>query len=56
MEHYTLDKTIWTEADYETMSWHDATVYAFAFENGGENYNGDFLVDIDYIFKWVYPC
>jgi hypothetical protein len=45
---YQLDKSIWTEDDFETMGWHDSFIYAFSF---GENYQ--FLLDIDYIFKWV---
>ena len=24
---FTLDKNIWTEADFEFMGWHDATIY-----------------------------
>ena len=45
---YQLDKSIWTEDDFETMGWHDCFIYAFSF---GDNYQ--FLLDIDYIFKWV---
>jgi len=55
IESYSLEKSIWTEADVETMGWHDATVYAMSFENGSEEYCGDFVLDIDYIFKWVHP-
>jgi hypothetical protein len=45
---YQLDKSIWTEDDFENMGWHDCFIYAFSF---GDNYQ--FLLDIDYIFKWV---
>lgn len=48
METYSLEKWIWTEADFESMGWHDATVY-------GIKLNGDLSFDIDYIFKWNEP-
>lgn len=48
METYSLEKWIWTEADFETMGWHDATIY-------GLKLNGDLSLDIDYIFKWNQP-
>lgn len=28
---YQLEKAKWTQADFETMGWHDAMIYAFAF-------------------------
>jgi hypothetical protein len=48
MEIYTLEKWIWTEADFDTMGWHDATIY-------GLKLNGELSLDIDYIFKWNEP-
>ena len=48
METYCLEKWIWTEADFENMGWHDATIYAMKL-------NGDLSFDIDYIFKWNQP-
>jgi hypothetical protein len=45
-----LEKLIWTEADYDIMGWHDATVWALAL--GWESH--EFSLDIDYI-KWVQP-
>lgn len=54
-EPYILEKAIWTDEDFDIMGWHDANIYALAFENGGEDYCGDFVLDIDYIFKWVDP-
>jgi len=48
MEPYQLEKEIWTDADFERMSWHDNYIHGFSF-------NSDFelCLDIDYIFKWV---
>ena len=49
-ESYILEKKIWTEDDFEKMDWHDNTIHAFSFD---KTYK--FLLDIDYIFKWVHP-
>lgn len=48
MESYTLEKWIWTEADFDSMGWHDASIYAMRLD-------GDLYFDIDYIFKWNDP-
>jgi hypothetical protein len=48
MEPYLLEKEIWSDQDFENMSWHDNPIYAFCFD---ENYK--LYLDIDYIFKWV---
>jgi hypothetical protein len=50
IEKYQLEKTLWTGADFELMGWHDARVQAISF---GKDYQ--LLLDIDYIFEWVYP-
>ena len=44
-------KSLWTEADFEIMGWHDARIYALAFLE--ETF--EFALDIDYIFEWVKP-
>ena len=43
---YQLEKWVWTEADFDQMGWHDATIYAVQFGK-------DISFDIDYIFEWV---
>jgi hypothetical protein len=45
---YQLEKRIWTDADFEEMSWHDNSIYKFRL-------NGDLEFDIDYILKWNEP-
>ncbi|MBL1411085.1 hypothetical protein [Sphingobacterium faecale] len=56
MKDYKLEKTIWTEADYEGMGWHDANIYGFVFHNdNADSATTDLIFDIDYIFKWVQP-
>ena len=44
-------RTVWTEADYENMSWHDCHVHGFEILEGihGE---GELTLDIDYITEW----
>lgn len=48
---YQLEKSIWTEADFDRMGWHDVLVHAITF--APERY--EFILDIDYIFAWVEP-
>jgi hypothetical protein len=48
---YPLEKSIWTEADFHLMGWHDSFIHAFAFRP--ESF--ELLLDIDYILKWVEP-
>ena len=49
-----IARSVWTEADFETMGWHDNAVHAFAFEPAPP-YPGRLLVDLDYIVEWVSP-
>ena len=48
MEQFELEKWTWNEEDFQTMGWHDSTVY-------GLRFNGNLELDIDYIFKWNEP-
>ncbi len=52
---YELEKSVWTQDDFEGMGWHDANIYGMAFESGDERWAADFLLDMDYIFGWVDP-
>ena len=52
MQSFELEKSIWSDADFDVMGWHDARIYAFAFIP--EEY--EFRLDVDYIFKWVDPA
>jgi hypothetical protein len=49
-----LTKTVWTDADFESMGWHDNAIHAFACEPALP-YPGRLLVDLDYIVEWVNP-
>ena len=50
-EVYVLDKTVWTEADFDQMGWHDACVHGISWDTDTHS----FLLDIDYIYQWVAP-
>lgn len=50
-EPYTLEKLVWTEADFENMGWHDVHIHAVAFRA----VIFEFWLDVDYIFSWVHP-
>lgn len=45
---FTLEKDIWTDADFDVMGWHDAQIYQIDFDT-------DLSLDIDYIFRWNQP-
>jgi hypothetical protein len=46
---YGLTKSIWTEADFETMGWHDANLFCFTALNDSI----ELVMDLDYITRWV---
>jgi hypothetical protein len=50
--HFQPEKSVWTEADFENMCWHDVHVHSMAFDPEGQRV----LFDLDYIFKWVSPA
>lgn len=51
MSAYDLEKEIWTEADFKVMGWHDASIWSMV-SNAAQF---EYLIDLDYIFKWVNP-
>jgi hypothetical protein len=51
LEPYILEKSVWTEADFEQMGWHDVHIHAIAFR--AELF--EFWLDVDYIFSCVHP-
>lgn len=46
------DKTRWTTADFESLSWHDCHVYGFRIEEG-EHGTAEVTFDIDFIVEWL---
>lgn len=54
MEQYILEKSIWTQEDFDNMNWHDANIYGMIIEKQEGLENGSLIFDIDYIFEWVH--
>lgn len=48
---FELAKSLWTDADFDVMGWHDVHIHAIAFSPKTE----ELLMDIDYMFAWVDP-
>ena len=47
-------KTVWTDADFDAMDWHDNAIHAVALEPVPDH-PGRLLLDLDYIVEWVAP-
>jgi hypothetical protein len=47
-----MAKSVWTEADFDAMGWHDNAVHAVALEPM-RDHPGRLLLDLDYIVEWV---
>ena len=47
-----LDRSEWTTADFETLSWHDCQVHGFRLEEG-EHGTAEVTFDIDFIVEWL---
>jgi hypothetical protein len=50
-----LEKAVWTDGDFDTMGWHDATVHAIAFHEDEQGTQDALLLDLDYIVRWLDP-
>jgi hypothetical protein len=46
-------KTVWTDRDFEIMSWHDVMIHALAVIP--REYDYEIMMDIDYLFEWIHP-
>ena len=51
-----MTETSWSEADFESLSWHDNHIYGFHiamgdFERG--DWRSELVLDIDHIVEWV---
>ena len=51
MDSYELEKPAWDDSDFELMGWHDARIWSMLADTDAF----EFLLDLDYIFKWVQP-
>ena len=48
-----MNKTQWTEAAFDDMSWHDCQVNGIALDQDGE-WQSDLVFDLDFIVEWLY--
>lgn len=55
MRTYTLDKALWTTADFELMGWHDSVIYGLSLISNFDTKESELMLDIDYIFQWNNP-
>jgi hypothetical protein len=53
VQRFTPTKLIWTEADFEQMSWHDCRLHGIAIFDDFTPHLHELRLDIDYIFQWV---
>lgn len=49
-----LSKSVWTDADFSEMGWHDATIHGLYIQPTGGTLPR-LLLDLDYIVQWVHP-
>ena len=47
--------TSWTEADFDSLGWHDVRVHGFRILEG-EHGTGQLWLDLDYILDWICPA
>jgi hypothetical protein len=46
------NRTKWTEADFESLSWHDCTIHSLGLDQDGK-YQSDLLIDLDFLLEWL---
>ena len=49
-----LSKSVWSDADFEQMGWHDATIHGLYVQQT-DAVLPRLLLDLDYIVRWVHP-
>ncbi|MYW64823.1 hypothetical protein GTY65_12210 [Streptomyces sp. SID8379] len=49
-----LSKSVWSDADFVEMGWHDATVHGLSVQPT-DDILPRLLFDLDYIVRWVHP-
>ncbi|MCI0419030.1 MAG: hypothetical protein L0312_07400 [Acidobacteria bacterium] len=44
---------VFTEADFDQLSWHDNSIYGLSIDNDITEWKSDFVLDLDYIVEWL---
>lgn len=52
MHPASIQRSRWTEADFDSLSWHDCTIHSISLDQDGED-QSDFLIDLDFITEWL---
>ena len=54
---YKIEKTYWTEQDFEDMGWHDSRIHGISFVSSPDPdvFQTELWLDIDYVFQRVDP-
>jgi len=45
--------TVFTDAEFDSLSWHDNSIYGFSIHNDVTQWKSDLILDIDYIVEWL---
>jgi hypothetical protein len=45
--------SVFTERDFDRLSWHDNPIYSFAIDNDVTQWKSDLILDIDHIVEWL---
>jgi len=46
--------TIFTDADFDNLSWHDNSIYGISIDNDVTQWKSDLILDIDFIIEWLF--
>jgi hypothetical protein len=52
VERFTPPKLVWTDADFEQMSWHGCRLHGVGLFDDFNPHLHELRLDIDYIFEW----
>lgn len=42
----------WTNADFDSLSWHDCTIHSIGLDQDGD-YQSDLVIDLDFLLEWL---
>ena len=46
------EQTLWTERDFDRLSWHDTHFHGFSLREGDYG-SGTLILDMDFILEWL---
>lgn len=54
MSPFSPTQLVWTERDFDQMSWHDCRLHGIGFVDDFDPHLHELRLDIDYIMKWCH--